>query len=144
MGYDMHSTRFEDDQGGYFRLNIWGMGFMRDAMWSAGIREDAIFEKFFSNDGWLVGKRMGKKIYDALTKLLDGNANEMTRSGFCFKKEEIPKGATITRQFDMEAGSKGKMTSYEYETKGPLTEEERTLIKEFAEYNRDKTPYKVW
>lgn len=144
LGYDMHSTRFDDAQGGYFRLDIWGMGFMRDAMWTAGIRGDKIYEKFSSNDGWLVGKRMGKKICDALLKLIDGNVNTITKSGFCFKKEDIPAGATILRESTFDATGGRKMTSYDYETTGPMTEEERAVIKEFAEYNRDKTPYKVW
>ena len=131
MGYDMHSTRFEDDDGGYLRLNIWGMCFMRDAMWTAGIRDDKIYNKFSSNNGWLVGKRMGKVICEALLKLLDGNANQITKSGFCFKAEDVPEGANLTRQY--ECGDKNKpMTCFEYENTRPMTEEERTIIKEFA------------
>lgn len=135
MGYDMQSKEVEGDAG-YFRLNIWGMGWMRDIMAQADpeLGDEHIMKKFCSNDGWLVGKTLGKKIAKAL-RAFAVKGKTYTVSSLAFSEKEIPPGACNIRK-------EGSIISYTLSKE--MSDEDIELILNFATYNENCTPYEVF
>lgn len=131
MGYDMYTKKkgLSEDEG-YFRLNIWGMGWMRNIILVGDPTLEEELVPFNDNSGKTVSKKVGKRIADALYAYLKlhavGDMPYETKTRRMQFEEEVIKifGAAEPA---IEA----------------LTEEDIKTIRSFAEYNERATPYRV-
>lgn len=139
MGYDLYSQTDKSDAG-YFRLNIWGMGHMRDVILQGDPSLQSVVDgKLSSNDGFIVEKEEGKKIAVALRTYLVDNPVGV-----------VPKRIDRTAGFEkavfaaIATGAFGTAISPNKDVMGtPLTQDWADIIEEFAVYNETKAPYAV-
>ena len=144
MGYDMQSKKFAGDEG-YFRLNIWGMGWMRSCIIEGDPSlRDEVVSKMCSNDGYIVGVRLGKKIGEALRvyakKHPVGQSFTPEPTVASFEKEVIGMLDMLTKNTEVtEVVSPDKVEQGEL-----MTQTMMGTIIDFAEYNESKAPYGVY
>jgi hypothetical protein len=144
MGYDMHRQGTKGWDEGYFRLNIWGMGWMRDVMLQADPELEDIIYKFCSNDGYVVSKEEGVRIAKALRRFLADNPvgsvpkRRRNRAPHEAAAEQMVAGIMAS------LGPGGAVVGPEDNIGKPLSQDGADNILAFAEYNETQTPYEVW
>ena len=139
MGYDMQS-KCDSSEKGYFRLNIWGMGWMRNVMLEGDPTLEKDIYRFCSNDGHVVGEHLGKKIGAALRKFIAYHP-----IGTELPSQQATHEAATDQLAQMLAQHMGieVMTPGRKENK-TLTKEDIACILDFAEYNETQAPYEVF
>lgn len=153
MGYDFYSERkgsgsYEDEgyfeSDAHFRLNIWGMGWMRGVMMEADPKLEDIMFKFCSNDGEVVSVDEGARIAAALRTYLKDNpvgAVPKRKARKLTPHEQAAKdmSSQLEKMFGMKTivGDTGDPIGKK------LTQEDADTIREFAEYNETQAPYRV-
>jgi hypothetical protein len=143
MGYDMYSNK-DGSEEGYFRLNIFGMGWMRSCIIEGdpSLREE-VLSKMCSNDGFIVGARLGKKIGTALRvyakKHPIGQSFTPEPTQVNFEKEVMGMiNSLVGSNAVTDVVTPGKVEQGEL-----MTQDMMGTIIEFAEYNETKAPYRV-
>lgn len=147
MGYDMYSTKMKDDEfdgDGYFRLNIWGMGWMRGVMLEADPGLEDIIFKFCSNGGETVSVEDGARIAKALRGYLEDNPvgavpKRKVRTLSAHERAAKELSSQLENLFGMTrvVGDPGDPIGKK------LTQEDADIIRRFAAYNETQAPYRV-
>jgi hypothetical protein len=141
MGYDMQSKMNPGDEG-YFRLNIWGMGWMRGVILEGDpTLENDIF-RFCSNDGHVVGEKLGKRISKALRSYISTHpVGSKARTMKAKHEVEVEK---MLEQLKAQLGVDNLQAPGRSEEEKLVDQEDLDLIERFAVYNETMCPYEVW
>ena len=137
MGYDMYSKR-KNVERDYFRLNIWGMGWMRGVILEGDPSLGPEIYRFCSNDGFVIGEQLGRRIAEALRVYLKTHPVGSPVG----KTEDAPHEraakeliAGISPDIVVTGGTDKART---------VTQEDIDIINEFIEFNEKSAPYEVW
>ena len=143
MGYDMYSKSNTDD-GGYFRLNIWGMGWMREVMLQADAGLEDVIHKFCSNDGLVVTEKEGKRIGLALRGYLKDNPVGAVpkRKARTLAPHEAA-ASQLTSALGAMFGEVEVIGDPGDKVGKKLTQDDADIIADFAKYNETSAPYSV-